>query len=169
MAGAITFRVWNSRGDFRRPKRRDARSRIATTASFLDADSELRTLEAEAAELVRPVLDDLINSFDAELHEFAAQKEAELERYGLPLYREIPNQSAVHSINRPQPPQYLKVWVLWSDDVCTQLHSCREVVRNLRQKFDRFSTYSRGEINSMFAIPTMQFLFTNEDCDFSWL
>jgi hypothetical protein len=136
---------------------------------FLDADSELRTLEAEAAALVMPVLDELILSFDAELHEVAAQKEAELEKYGLPLFQEIPNQSAVHSINAPAPPQYLKVWVLWNDDICTQLHSCREVVRNLRQKFDAFSTYSRGEINAMLAIPTTQFLLSDEDCDFSWL
>jgi hypothetical protein len=75
----------------------------------------------------------------------------------------------VHSINAPAPPVYLKVWVLWNDDICTQLHSCREVTRNLRQKFDGFSTYTTGEINAMFAIPTTQFLLTNEDCDFSWL
>ena len=62
-----------------------------------------------------------------------------------------------------------KVWKLWSRDECTFYHSCREVVRNLRQKFDGYGGYTTREIIGERAIPTMLYLCSDADVNFSWL
>jgi hypothetical protein len=139
---------------------------------FLVAQAALQELEVSAGELVVPILERLIESFDAELNEYAAKREADLERFGIPLNRDesIVEWSSLSSTgNAVINGEQRLVWTLWSDLPATNLHSNREVVRNLRQKFDHFGNYSKTEINSMYAINSLRFLATNDDCSFSWL
>lgn len=120
-----------------------------------------------------PILERLIESFDAELNEYALKREADLDRFGIPLSRAetVVEWSSLSSagekvINGNQN----TVWELWDDKGCTNLHSCREVVRNLLQKFTRgMGSYSRQELLSMFSISSLQFLCTDEPTTFGWL
>jgi hypothetical protein len=110
-----------------------------------------------------------VASYDTELNDFALRREADFQKYGQPLYRETPNNGGSQVINGRAQETYCRYWSLWDDAICTQLHSCREVTRNLRQKFDGYSTYSAREIRAMYSIPTLQHMFTDGVCNFSWL
>jgi hypothetical protein len=54
--------------------------------AFLDASATARVLEAQAAKVVKPILDRLIESFDDELTLCASQRETDLLAHCLPLY-----------------------------------------------------------------------------------
>ena len=60
-------------------------------------------------------------------------------------------------------------YTLWSDGIATTLHSCREICRNLRQKFDGYYSYTAHEVNSMYSIQSLSFLTTEKPSTFSWL
>jgi hypothetical protein len=136
---------------------------------FLSAEDKKVVLIDDAAELVKPILDRAIESYDSELNSTALQLEAMMERLAFALFTEQVNGStALYKDGRS--PARIKVWKLWERDECTFLHSCREVVRNLRQKFDGVAHYSAVEIKRERAIPTMLYLCTSEEVPaFSWL
>ena len=91
--------------------------------------------------------------------QYAIGREHELTVFELPLYREEIRNGYPH-----------KHWVLWDDQIATILHRNREVVRNLRQEFSGVPHYTTQEIFRTYAIPTLQFLMTDEECSgFSWL
>jgi hypothetical protein len=153
------------------PEAEEVQRKISTCdhAKFLAAGDELAKLTDRATDLVVPALDRLIASYDIELNDFALRRETDLSNYGQPLYKETPNRGGPQFTNGRTQETYCRYWALWDDAICTQLHSCREVTRNLRQKFDGYSTYSTREIRAMYSIATLQHLFTAEDCNFSWL
>lgn len=142
-------------------------------AEYMASNAALQELEADAAELVVPILERLVESFDSELNSYALQREDDLRRFAIPLSREETTvewsslSSVGHAvINGEQ----RVVYELWSDRGCTILHSNREVVRNLLQKFTNgLGSYSHQEVLSMFAISTLAFLCTDADCAFNWL
>ena len=140
---------------------------------FLVAQSALQELESDAAELVVPILERLIESFDAELNAYALQREDDLRRFAIPLSRTetVENWSSLSSAGEKFiSGQENVVYELWSDAGCTVLHSNREVCRNLLHKFIKgMGSYSMAEVRSMFAISTLTFLCTEEDCQYSWL
>jgi hypothetical protein len=136
---------------------------------YLASQDKIVTLIDEAAELVKPILDRCIQSYDDELNSTALQAEATMERLAFPLFTEQVNGMNLYKDGR-QPGPGIKLWRLWERDECTCLHSCREVVRNLRQKFDGQAHYSALEIKRERAIPTMLYLCTSEDvASFAWL
>jgi hypothetical protein len=136
---------------------------------FLQAQDKILILIDDAAELVKPILDRCIESYDSELNSTALQLEATLERLQFPLFAEVVNGASLYKDGR-QPGPTIKLWKLWERDECTFLHSCREVCRNLRQKFDGVEHYSTAEIKRERAIPTMLYLCTSEEVPaYSWL
>jgi hypothetical protein len=134
----------------------------------LKAQAKMASLIDEAAALVKPLLDRCIVSYDEELNSVALGLEAVYERMAFPLFTEHVNGTALYKdgaqVGRPA-----RVWKLWERDECTFFHSCREVCRNLRQKFDGERHCTIVETKQDRAIPTMLFLCSNEETNFSWL
>jgi hypothetical protein len=124
---------------------------------FIASEFAMRRLEAAAATTVKAILVRLIESFDSELVEYAARREAELQACDLRLFEDEMKDGRER-----------RHYALWDDCVATSYHSCREVCRMRLQAFDR-EKYSTVENNGDFGIPSLIFLATAEPTDFSWL
>ena len=135
---------------------------------FLSAQEKQLVLIDEATELIKPLLDAAIASYDEELHKVASEFEATMTRLGIPLFAENVNGINLTMNGRPTAPT--RAWKLWDRDECTLLHSCREVCRNLRQKFDGDLHLAVDEIKQKRSIPTMLYLCSSEEVPgFSWV
>jgi hypothetical protein len=135
---------------------------------FLSAQEKQRVLIDEAAELVKPILDAAIQSYDDELNKVALDFEATMTRLGIPLYTEVTNGTRLVINGQATVPT--RAWKLWDRDETTLVHSCREVCRNLRQKFDGSPRVTADEIKQERAITTMIFLCSSEEVPtFSWI
>jgi hypothetical protein len=156
-------------------KARTVREEIANCnhTAFLAAQAETRRLiDFATTELVIPVLERCIESFDTELSDLAIERESDMSRLGLPLFREIMPGSTKLYINGKFDGQMDRVWELWSSPECNCLHSCREICRNLLQKFTigEGEHVAQSETRRDRSIPTLIYLFTDEDVPrFSWL
>lgn len=149
-------------------------------AAYLGALAENRILMETAAKLIIPILDRLVVSFDDELNTMALAREADMERLGLQLSEERNDGTKLFigglqadidpitgHIHKSKPNHH---WALWDSRECTMLHSCREITRNLRQKFDSERGKTHQETLGDRAIPSMVFLCTGEQCpSFSWV
>ena len=135
---------------------------------FVSSSEKQLALANEAAELVKPLLDAAVASYDEELNKVAFEFEATMTRLGIPLFAE--NVNGINLVLNGRPTAPTRTWKLWDRDECTLLHSCREVCRNLRQKFDGDRHVAAEEINRQRSIPTMLYLCSSEDVPgFSWV
>jgi hypothetical protein len=135
---------------------------------FVSAQAKELTLIDEAAEVVKKILDAAIVSYDEELNAVALEFEATMTRLGIPLFVESVN--GVNLTINGKATRPTRVWRLWDRDECTLLHSCREVVRNCRQKFDHDRHLTLDEIKRERAIPTLLYLCSSSEevNNFSW-
>jgi hypothetical protein len=115
---------------------------------FLNAQTKLRELRAEAERLVVPILKRLIGSFDSELQQNALEEETRLQNQGFPILDE-----------------HRGTWMLHSFPIINALHARRESCRHL---LNQFEIKQRGE---ELAIVTLQYVATADDvpANFSFL
>ena len=141
---------------------------------YLSALSKLRELEEDAAELVKPILEHCVESFDDQLNAMSCEREAALDMMGIPLYQDTRAFSLINvaamTINAPD-----RNWELHQNKELTFLHSMREVCRHIRECFNG-ERNRRGELAEPMAetyriraIPTLIHLCTDEPIEYSWL
>lgn len=139
--------------------------------AYRRAQEAIKRLIDESVDLSVKCLERCIESFDGELDALALARENDMTRLGIPLFREeMPRGNPIidgHQTGRPN-----VVWELWANKECTCLHSCREICRNLYQilTIGQGEHIAMSEIKNARAIPTLVFLFTDEDASrFNWL
>jgi hypothetical protein len=116
---------------------------------FNAAQSRLNELREEAAKLVRPIFERLVEAFDKELNAVALQRESELQAMGIPLYSD-----RVDAAGYPY-----REFPVHADPIVTGWQCRRECARH--------SALNVGREN---AIGAVQFLCTEEShVPFQWL
>ena len=136
----------------------------------LVAKADMRESICDAAELAKPILERLLLSFHDELVQYAAFREESMERLGLPLFQTSMPADTIYNLAEKSVSKRPEVyWELWSSKECDVLHSCREVCRNIRSKFDGQKHQTLPETLNDLAIPTLTYLCTDEEVRFSWL
>jgi len=139
----------------------------ADHAKFLQAQSELYQLREKAADMVIPILARLREEFAEELNTVALQKEAGLQRLGIPLSVEV--RDGMNLVLNGRELQFPRRWKLSADEEIRALHTFREVCGNLLSMFKGgWRNYTANEIRQERGVATLQHLCTQEACTFSW-
>jgi hypothetical protein len=125
-------------------------------------------LREKAADLVIPILARLHADFAEELNTVALQKEAGLQRLGIPLSVGVRDGMNLVTINGREP-QFPRRWKLSADEEIRALHSFREVCLNLLSMFEQgWRGHTANEVRHERGIATVQHLCTQEACTFNW-